>query len=146
MKLIKQHSGIILATGLALCILTAGCVGDGSFFRKTSNPPEPETGITSWISAMNSKDIPRLYALSPLIIRSNISEQDFIQANTGNLLLQPGIIFSDPEILNKTSDGKKATIKAMITMDRPGEERIPLFYTFQLFFDYVEWKVWTNDI
>lgn len=146
MKLIKQYSGIILAACLAACVLTAGCIGDSSLFRKTSAPSEPETGITAWISAMNSKDIPRLYALSPSVIRSNISEQDFTLANAGNMLLKPGIVFSDLEILNKTSDGQRATVKAMITMDRPGEGRIPLFYTFQLFFENGEWKVWTNDI
>jgi hypothetical protein len=146
MKLIKKYSGIMLAACLAACILTTGCVGDSSFFRKSSAQSEPETGIAAWISAMNSKDVPRLYALSPSVIRSNISEQDFIRANAGNLLLKPGIVFSEPEILNKTSDGQRATVKAMIPMDRPGEGRIPLFYTFQLFFENGEWKVWTNDI
>ena len=133
MKLIQEYFGIILAACLALCILIAGCIGDDSLFRKTGVPPEPETGITSWISAMNGKDVPRSDALSPSVIRSNISEQDFIQANAGNLLLQPGIVFSGLEILNKTSDGKRATIKAMITMDRPGEGHIPLFTHFSCF-------------
>jgi hypothetical protein len=95
---------------------------------------------------MNSKDIPRLYALSPSIIRSNISEQDFIRANEDNLLLKPGVVFSNPEIINKTSDVSEATIKAMVVVDRPGSGSVPVFYTFHLFFEDGEWKVWTNDI
>jgi hypothetical protein len=142
----KWYSGIIIAGCIAACIFIAGCTGNSSLFNKSSVQLQPETGIDNWIAALNSKDIPRLYTLSPSVIRSNISEQDFIRANEDNILLKPGVGFTDLEIINKTSDMSKATIKASVIVDQPGTGRTPVFYTFQLFFEDGEWKVWTNDI
>jgi hypothetical protein len=141
---------VIVMLGIIICsAMASGCIDSlpkTIVEKPASTIPEPEAGIATWISAMNSKDIPRLYALSPSVIRSNISEKEFIRANADNLLLQPGVVFSELEILNKTSEGSRATIIEWIAMDRPGQGRIPMKFTFRLFFENGEWKVWTEPL
>ena len=140
----KPCLGILLVVYLVFCILTTGCIENNSLFNK-NNAQQPEASIAEWVSAVNNKDIPVLYDLSPTIIRSNISEQDFVRENADNMLLQPGIVFTHLDILNKSSKGTKTIIQARIIMDTPTNKNIPVFITFYLVFENGKWKVWTVD-
>ena len=128
--------------------VTMGCTGmvpSGNV--STSVHPDPETGVVYWISAINDKNIPRLYELSPDSIRKNISEHDFILANQGNLFLKPGFKFLNYKVANKTVEGDNATIEAILdaslNMQSGNSTQVtPLLFNFNLTYEDNEWKIW----
>jgi hypothetical protein len=127
---------------IVLFILFVGCTEINK--NEKSNVDGPENSIATWVSAMNNKDVSQLYDLAPSEIRRNISRRDFVQANTENVLLKPGVIFSNPTILKKTSDGKHASLFIQLTMEKPGSDPITVYYTFYLVNEKDGWKVWTS--
>lgn len=146
----KIGACVIIALLLFAGIIVMGCTnsvaGNNSGFLKSR--PDPETGIVNWISAVNAKNIPRLYALSPDFVRQNITEKEFIESNVGNPILQPGFRFSNYEILNKTFDGNNARIQAILvasnsSISTNSSSGFPIFYNFILNYENGEWKVWT---
>ena len=146
----NQTIGIFLIIACILfgAIITMGCMN--SFPGANNTPvarPDPETGLVYWISAVNEKNVPRLYELSPDFIKKNITENDFILANQGNPLLKPGFKFVNYSIENKTLNGDNATIKTVLeasfgTSNGNSTQVTPLFFNFNLTYQDNEWKIW----
>ncbi|HVP97017.1 hypothetical protein [Methanoregula sp.] len=145
--LLKMGMGI----GLLLFVVSIGCTSAGvSGIGITAIQPDPETGIVSWINAVNQKDVHQIYILAPGDIKKQISYEQFAAANENNALLtNPNLKFSGYEILNKTSNQSTAKISAMLVMQKPVSENstqvesVPVFYTFILTYEDNQWKVWT---
>jgi len=145
----KQYPGILLAVCLAGCVLIAGCLGGSSLFSKTSSLPEPETGINSWISAVNDRNLDRVYDLAPQSIKQQISLEEFLAAQRDNPLLAQGTVIQGFSVLNKTASGNDAAITAQITIHMPAsvnrsEQDISVFLKFVEIFEDGEWHVWTT--
>jgi hypothetical protein len=146
----KIGACVVLAMLLFAGIIVMGCTNpltsNNSGFQKLR--PDPETGIVNWMSAVNEKNIPRLYALSPDFVRRNVTEKEFIESNVGNPILQPGFIFTNYEIINKTGEGNYARIKAILvatnsSISTNSSSGFPIFYNFILYYENGEWKAWT---
>jgi hypothetical protein len=145
----KQYFGILLAICLAGCVLVASCLGGSSLFSKTRTLPEPETGITSWISAVNDRNFDRIYDLAPRSIKQQISLQEFLAAQRDNPLLAQGTVIQGFSVLNKTASGNDAAITAQITIHMPASvnrsgQDISVFLKFVEIFEDGEWHVWTT--
>jgi hypothetical protein len=145
--LIKIGIGI----GVLLFVVSMGCISPGvSDGGTTTIQPAPETGLASWINAVNNKDVQQLYVLAPNEIKNQVSYEQFVKANQNNILLtNPNLKFSGYEILNKTVNQSNAKINAMLVMQKPASDNsthiasIPVFYTFVLTYENNQWKIWT---
>ena len=133
----------ILPVFLAIiCIagLISGC---------TTPRPDPETGVTAWISAVNNHDINKVYDLSPGQVKERISRQDFIQAQQNNSFLAPGNTITRYTIMTRSVSADSAALTVELFMRSPaagtGEgEVIPVYIRFIEVFESGEWKVWTT--
>ena len=147
-SLIKIGMGI----GLLLFVISMGCTseevpGAGT----TAVQPDPETGIASWINAVNHKDVQQLYLLAPDDIKKQVSYEQFATANENNMLItNPNLKFAGYEILNKTVNQSTAKISAVLNLQKPDSDNttqmdsIPVIYTFVLKYEDNQWKIWTE--
>ena len=114
--------------------------------------PDPETGLQEWMTAINAKNINRLYTLSPNQIRKQVTLDQFTKDNTENYLLKPGYVFIDYTILNKTVNQTTAIITAQLNLQVPASQNLnktqifPVSYKFFLVFEDGEWKIWNIPI
>ena len=140
-----------ILAGLLILAFSTGCTSAGiSDISKRSNPPDPETAIISWMDAVNHKDVQRLYLLAPDEIKNQVTYEQFVKANEGNLLFtESGLSFTNYTVLNETGNQSEATISAMLIMQKPvsknstNMESVPVFYTFTMMYEDNQWKVWT---
>jgi hypothetical protein len=108
----------------------------------------PETGIQNWINAINQKDIVRLYDLSPDEIKRELTLDQFREENSNNTLLQPGYGFVNYTVVDKKQNGTYAQIFAQVWKQYPPNPQnklgpeVPVYYTFALFYEHNEWKIW----
>lgn len=149
MTVYNKYLGILLAVCLAGCVLVAGCLEGSSLFSKNHALPDPETGITSWISAVNDRNLDHVYELAPQSIKQQISLQEFTAAQHDNPLLAQGNVIQGFSVLNKTASGNEAVITAQITIHMPAsvnrsEQDISVFLKFVEIFEDGEWHVWTT--
>jgi hypothetical protein len=138
------------AAGLVLFTLACGCTAVNTTAGNTSPPPpDPETGISAWIDAVNAHDVNGFYSLAPEEIQEQIPEQQFIAANMNNTLLQQDKSITGYKILNETSNATMANIRVVLTLHQnvPGNstqtETIALYLNFEEWLENGEWKVWT---
>lgn len=136
--------------GLFLLALSIGCTSISmSDFNKGPNQPDPETGIISWIYAVNDKDLSRLYGLQPDEVKKVVSFSQFETVNKGNAFIAPNSSITSYEILNKTSNATTAHVVVVIWWVGPESpnstqmQTLPMYFNFQEFFEDGEWKVWT---
>ncbi len=100
------------------------------------------------MTAINAKNINRLYTLSPDQIREQVTLEQFTKDNTENYLLQPGYVFIGYTILNKTVNQTTATITAQLNLQVSASQNLnqtkvfPVIYKFFLVFEEGEWKIW----
>jgi hypothetical protein len=117
--------------------------------KTTARSIDPETGIQSWMTAINQKDVSRLYNLAPDEIKQRVSYEQFVNGNKNNTLLKPGLTFTQYIVLNETFNDTAANIKAVLALQIPNSqnstqaETIGVNYDFILLFEHGEWKVWT---
>jgi hypothetical protein len=146
----KYVAGIGVMGIILIGIIAMGCMSTvaGTNPGVMSSRPDPETGIVNWMSAVNGKNLPKLYELSPGFIKKNVTEQEFIASNDGNIILEPGFKFSGYEIMNKTVQGNYANIRAVLiasnsSLTTNATTGVPIFYNFIFSYENNEWKVWT---
>jgi hypothetical protein len=145
-----------LVAGIIVILVIAGSaiviLNNKNVIRNTSLPSmDPETGIQIWITAVNTRDYPRLYSLAPDSMRQQLDEATFTQAQEGNPLLRSGNKITGYQVLNQTLVGNNATITAQLILETTGEgngnltQKIPLYIKFLETFEHGEWKVWTAE-
>jgi hypothetical protein len=131
---------IVILCGMILAICLAGCL---------QQRPDPEIGVKNWISAVNNHDYNRLYDLAPREIRQQINLQDFITAQKGNPLFNPGVSIGDYQITNRTLTGDTASLTVVLSLNmlangNGSPHNTGLFIRFEEVFENGEWKVWTG--
>lgn len=141
---------IAIITGLLLLVLLSGCTADGGLSAgKNMAPPAPETGIQTWIAAVNAHDVTALYYLAPAEIRNQVTLDQFKSANANNTFLENDRSITGYEILNRTGNASRANIKAAILLHREASgdsnqtETIPIYLNYEEWFEDGVWKVWT---
>ena len=151
--MIRRKNLFSILIGLVILVCIAGCTTP-AFEKNTTqpilvSPSNPESGIQNWIDAFNARNIDLVYNMSPDEIKKQISLSDFRKANVNNSLLNPGNTFLNFTAYDKTQNGTYAQIKAQILLKIPPNPNntngtlVPVQYTFALFFEHGEWKVWT---
>jgi len=131
---------LIILAFIGIAGLVAGC---------TAPRPDPETGITAWISAVNNHDINRIYDLAPVELKDRISRQDFTLAQQNNSFLSPGNTITRYMVMARSGSGENAEITAELFMKSAvagtGDGQvIPVYIKFVEVFESGEWKVWTT--
>ena len=143
---------IIMSVVVGMCamILMCGCTSANTSLQSENlTPPDPETGITAWMDAINAHDVSALYNLAPEEIRDQISLDQFAKANVNNTLLSQDKAIVDYKILNATSNATMADIYTMIVLKQnvsansTQTETIPIYLNFEEWYENGEWKVWT---
>ena len=139
-----------IAAGLIVLIVVCGCTAaNSSVLSKNPPRPDPETGIITWIDAINAHDVSGLYNLAPEGIRDQVSLEQFVNANTNNTLLTPDKAITGYNILNETSNATMANFKVALLLhqnvsaDSVQTETIPLYLNFEEWLENGVWKVWT---
>ncbi len=151
LKIRLINFGVLVIVGILLLILSTGCTStQSSEMNKNPIPPDPETGIASWINAVNHKDAQQLYLLEPDDIKEEISYEQFAKANENNILLtNPDLKFTGYGVLNRTVNQSTAKISAVLDLQKPVSdnstqtESIEVLYTFDLIYEDNQWKIWT---
>lgn len=135
--------------GLLLLALAIGCTSVSmSDFSKKSNQPDPETGIVSWINAINNKDIARVYDLEPDEFKQKISLNQFVSANKDNSFMGPNSTITGYTIVNKTNNATVANLVVVVYWQGPISpnstkmQTLPIYYKFEEFYEDDEWKIW----
>jgi hypothetical protein len=135
---------IIFIAILLLCtsaaVIFAGC---------TTARPDPETGIISWIAAVNNHDYDRVYDLAPQAVRQQVSRPMFLAAQHDNPFLASGNSVQGYAVLNKTMSGNNAAITAQLDLHKPAADNesardIALYIKFVEVFENGKWDVWTT--
>jgi hypothetical protein len=127
------------------------CIGSAVIFAGcTGARPDPETGITAWITAVNNHDYDRVYDLGPREIQQQVSRSAFITAQRDNPLLAPGNLIKDYTIEKKTISENNAAITVQLILHTPAGANqsardIALYIKFVETFENGEWKVWTAE-
>jgi hypothetical protein len=136
---------ILFITGSAIFLLNnKNAMGNTSL-----SSMDPETGIQTWITAVNNRDYHRLYTLAPDSIRLQVNESTFMQAQDGNPLLANGNKINSYKVQNETVVGNNAMIISHLVLETPGvssntsSKKILLYINFLETFEHGEWKVWT---
>jgi len=140
MSMKNQYLPVLLAF---ICIagLVSGCI---------AQRPDPETGITAWISAVNNHDYNRVYDLAPEAIHEQINRSAFIFAQSDNKLLPPGNVIKGYSVIDKKVSANYAEITVQLNLhaaatQNASSEEIPVFIKFVEIFENGEWKVWTTS-
>ncbi len=140
--------GILVFVSIAGCATSLHPQLNSTIEKSTDALPDPETGLQEWMTAINAKNINRLYTLSPDQIREQVTLEQFTKDNTENYLLQPGYVFIGYTILNKTVNQTTATITAQLNLQVSASQNLnqtkvfPVIYKFFLVFEEGEWKIW----
>jgi len=141
---------LAIITGLLVMIIMTGCTAAGGLAAgKNATPPDPETGIRTWVAAVNAHDVTALYYLAPDELQKQVTLDQFTSANTNNTFLTGDRFITGYEILNKTSNASTANIKAVILLRQTSADNssetitIPVYLNYQEWFEDGEWKVWT---
>ena len=152
MTKIFWNSGKIVV-GLLIFLCTMGCLSfqqNNNHFPSVNVPQEnPEIGIQNWIDAVNGADVNRLYDLSPDEIKRQITLDQFKEENLNNTLLRSGHGFENFTIINRKQNGTYSQIFAQVwerlppNQENPSGSEIPVYYTFALYYEHNEWKIWT---
>lgn len=139
-----------IMAGLLVLIIMSGCTAaGGQAAGKNMTPPDSETGIKTWIAAVNARDVTALYYLAPGGLREQVTLDQFTSANTNNTFLTGDRFITGYEILNKTSNASTANIKAVILLRQTSADNssetvtIPVYLNFEEWFEDGEWRVWT---
>ena len=148
----KKNSMLaIISSCIVIFILLSGCIGLFSLpgVKKVNVRPDPESGISNWMEAMNSRDVARLYDLSPDTIQRQISLEEFKKANTDNPFFLRNVTFVKYDVINKTAENDHAKIVAQLVMaqPQPGSANVTytgIFYVFDENYQKNEWKVWAT--
>lgn len=139
----KNH--IIVLLIIFLCIAITAI-----FAGYTTARPDPETGLTAWIAAVNIHDYDRVYDLAPQDIRQQISRPAFIAAQRDNPFLASGNIIKGYTVENKTISGNDGAITVQLLLHVPAAgnqsaQDIPLYIKFVEIFENGAWHVWTTS-
>lgn len=148
----KKYVGqIAIISGLLLLVLLSGCTTHvGSPTSENTVPPDPETGIQTWIAAVNTHDVTALYYLAPGEIRKQVTLDQFRSANVNNTFLEGDRSITGYEVLNKTGNASRANIKAAILLHQTSKDNssqaitIPVYLNFEEGYEDGAWRVWTS--
>ena len=116
---------------------------------KNTTPPDPETGIQSWVAAVNAHDVTALYYLAPKGLREQVTLDEFKIANVNNTFFADSRSITGYEVLNKTSNASMANIRAVILLRQTSAGNssetttIPVYLNFEEWFEDGAWRVWT---
>lgn len=140
MKTLVSVVGMILAL-LILLTVFPGCTETGSH--------DPDTGVRTWITAVNARDYVQLYDLAPREIRNAVSRDDFIKEQESNPFLAPGNSVEQYCITDRSGSGNTVSFTARlilatrVTGNASSVVKIPLYIKFIEHYEDGEWKVWT---
>jgi len=140
-----KKNQIVLLAIILLFIATAAI-----YTWTTTARPDPETGVKVWIAAVNDRDYARIYDLTPMEIRHQISRDDFIKEQEANPLLASGNSFDSYIIIQRTVSGDNSILTAQLVLathdsGNSTSKKIPLYLKFIEHFENGEWKVWTTE-
>ena len=101
------------------------------------------------MEAVNAGNVDRLYDLAPDEIKEQRTLVQFEGDNRNNTFLQPGYDFTGYRVIDKKQNGTYAQIIAEVHYQQPENQgtpgtKAPRLYTFDLFYEHGEWKVWTD--
>jgi hypothetical protein len=110
---------------------------------------DPETGVHMWMNAVNAGNVVRLYDLAPDEIKKQRTLVQFEGDNVNSTFLLTGYDFTSYRVIDKKQNGTYAQIIADVDYQQPENQgtpdtKSPLIYTFDLFYEHGEWKVWTD--
>jgi hypothetical protein len=141
---------LTILIGSLLQIIAMGCLAlQSSTPGNNMTPPDPETGIQTWVAAVNAHDVTALYYLAPEGLREQVTLDQFKIANVNNTFFADSRSISGYEVLNKTGNASMANIHAVILLQQTFRdnssqtETIPVYLNFQEWFEDGKWKVWT---
>ena len=136
---------IVLAIGIVCIVNNPNLSG-----KSPEKLPDPETGIHLWMNAMNTGNGDRLYDLAPDEIKEQMTLVQFQKDNLNNAFTHPGYVLNTYHVIDKIQNGTYAQIVAEVYYQQTGtggktEMGAPIWYTFDLFYEHGEWKLWADS-
>jgi len=147
MKIIT--SLIIPVSCILMLVMVTGCM-TATANASLPHIADPENAIKIWIDAVNARDYPKLYALSPEYIRQGITMKNFIKAQDGNPMMATGSQIVDYQVLDRKTGSDNATFTVQLILQISGSganatvSNIPVYLKFTEFFEQGNWHVWTD--